>query len=252
MHEAFFFGPGDRQLFGSYHPPVHGNGQVLTVLCPPLFLDHTRTQLILRRVATCLAEKGQHVLRFDYRGTGDSFSDLEDVVVSDWIADIELAVQEGRAASGSRKVRLLGVRAGALVAARFASASADVDRLVLWDPVRDGAAYLEELRGVQTTLLERHPRLRRPERSEAIRECAGYRISERLLGDFGGLSARAYSGVPRDKVRIVSTSSDKRLPIEAVSHDVVQVACQWGTDVEDLIMPQPELLDRLISGLTAP
>ena len=37
MIEAFFFGPSNQQVFASYHPPVGGNGQVLTVICPPLF-----------------------------------------------------------------------------------------------------------------------------------------------------------------------------------------------------------------------
>ena len=41
-----------------------------------------------------LAERGQHVLRFDYRGTGDSFGELAEVSVHDWVEDIALAVRE--------------------------------------------------------------------------------------------------------------------------------------------------------------
>src|SRR5260370_27609992 len=72
------------------------------------------TDLVLRELAMALAERGQHVLRFDYRGTGDSFGELGKVTVADWLEDIALAVREGREISGSSMVRLLGVRAGAL------------------------------------------------------------------------------------------------------------------------------------------
>src|SRR5256885_15079409 len=70
MHEAFFFGPSDRQVFATYHPASGGSGQVLTVICPPLFSDYMRTHLALRELAISLAERGQHVLRFDYREIG--------------------------------------------------------------------------------------------------------------------------------------------------------------------------------------
>src|SRR4051812_11744102 len=111
--EGFYFGPIERQLFAAYHPAIGAGANVLTVICPPLFSDYMRTQRALREVAISLADRGQHVVRFDYRGTGDSFADLGDVTVSDWIEDIALAVREGCDLSGSSELRLLGVRAGA-------------------------------------------------------------------------------------------------------------------------------------------
>src|SRR6202171_251981 len=156
MHEAFFFGPGSQQVFANYHPARGGAGQVLTVICPPLFSDYMRTHLALRELAISLAERGQHVLRFDYRGTGASFGEIGEIGVCDWLEDIALAVREGREISGSSVVRLLGVRAGALLACRSAGASSDVQRLVLWDPVPDGASYLQALRRRQVALCERN------------------------------------------------------------------------------------------------
>ena len=159
MIEAFFFGPSNQQVFAAYHPPVGGSGQVLTVICPPLFSEYMRTQLALRELAISLAERGQHVLRLDYRGTGDSFGDLGEVAISDWVEDIALAVREGRDLSGSNVVRILGVRAGALLACRSAGASSDVQRLVLWDPVPDGAGYLQVLRRIQVAIVEQESSL---------------------------------------------------------------------------------------------
>src|SRR5882762_3056410 len=205
--EAFFFGPSNKQVFAIYHPPVQGGSEVLTVICPPLFMEFMRTQLALRKLAISLAERGQHVLRLDYRGTGDSFGDLGEVAISDWVEDIALAVREGRELSGSSVVRLLGVRAGALVACRSVGATNDVQRLVLWDPVSDGAGYLESLRRVQMAVLERNCYLSRAERREAMHEYAGYRLSERMTEEFCLLDANTYSSVPKSKLHIVSTTS---------------------------------------------
>jgi alpha/beta superfamily hydrolase len=43
------------------------------------------THLVLRELSMAFAERGQHVLRFDYRGTGDSFGELGKVTVADWL-----------------------------------------------------------------------------------------------------------------------------------------------------------------------
>ena len=252
MNEAFFFGPADQQLFGNYHAPVAGDGQVLTVICPPLFFDYMRTQLTLRRLALALAERGQHVLRFDYRGTGDSFGDLGEVTVSDWVEDIALAVREGLDISGTQKVRLLGVRAGALLACRLPGALSNFQRLVLWDPVSDGAAYLQETRHIQATMVQRHLRLSRDERHQGMLEYAGHPVSERMLDEFRLLDASAYSSVPSSKLQVVSTLPVKPFPVAGVSQHVAAVACNWEMDTEEPMMPQSVLLERLILCLTTP
>jgi pimeloyl-ACP methyl ester carboxylesterase len=246
--EAFFFGPSNEQVFASYHPPVGGSGQVLTVICPPLFHEYMLTQLALRELAISLAERGQHVLRLDYRGTGDSFGNLGEVAISDWVDDIALAVREGRDLSGSGVVRLLAVRAGALLACRSAGASSDVQRLVLWDPVPDGAGYLQALRRIQVAI-ERDLHLSRAERRETLHEYAGYRLSERMLEEFRLLDASAYSSVPKSKLHVVSTSPEAGFPVQGVSQDVARFACNWETDLANLMTPKP-VLERLNVCLT--
>jgi pimeloyl-ACP methyl ester carboxylesterase len=250
VFEAFFFGPQDQQVFANYHPPVGGSGQVLTVICPPLFNEYMRTQLALRELAISLAERGQHVLRFDYRGTGDSFGDLEEITISDWLEDIALAVREGRDLSGSKVVQLLGVRAGALLACRSAGASSDVQRLVLWDPVPDGAGYLQALRRIQVAILEGNLYLSRAERRETLHEYAGHRLSERMLEDFRLLDASTYLSVAQSKLYVVNTSSEARFPVPGVSHDMALFACNWDTDLENLLTPKP-VLERLSACLAA-
>jgi pimeloyl-ACP methyl ester carboxylesterase len=249
MHEAFFFGPGDRQVFANYHPPSGGAGLVLTVICPPLFSDYMRTHLALRELAISLAERGQHVLRFDYRGTGDSSGELGEVAVSDWLEDIALAVREGREISGCSAVRLAGVRAGALLACRSPGSRDDVERLVLWDPVPDGSGYLQMLRRTQAALCERNLYLSHPERREAMNEYAGYTLSERVLEDLRLIDASAYSSIPKDKLHVVATSSAAGFPAQGVAQDVAPFACNWDTLADNVIVPRP-VLERLVACLT--
>jgi pimeloyl-ACP methyl ester carboxylesterase len=249
--EALFFGPSNQQIFAAYHPAIGGSGKVLTVICPPLFSDYMRTQHALRELAISLAERGQHVLRFDYRGTGDSFADLGDVTVSDWVEDVTLTVREGHDLSGSSVVRLLGVRAGALLACRSVSACSNVQRLVLWDPVAAGASYLQTLRRIQATILEGFPYLGRAERRDALHEYGGYRLSERMLEEFRLLDASTYANVPTSRLHVVNTSSEGSFPVHGVPQDIVRFACNWETDLFNLMTAKP-VLNRLISCLTAP
>ena len=200
-------------------------------------------------MAVSLAEAGQHVLRFDYRGTGDSFGDLGDATISDWLEDVALAVQEGREISGCGSVQILGVRAGALFACKSLGAASEVARLVLWDPITDGAEYLGELRRVQSKLIERNVYLTRAERREGRRDYATYRLSERMLQDFRALDATAFAGVEKSKMSVVMSSSPGAFPVEGVSLEVVGHPCHWDTDFEDLIDPIP-VLERLIAHLS--
>lgn len=251
MHEAFFFGPPAQRIFASYHPPAAGIGQVLTVICPPLFSEYMRTHPALRELAGALAEKDQHVLRFDFRGSGDSFGELEQLAVSDWIEDIALVVREGCEISECSEVRMVGVRGGALLACKAMGASAQVRRFVVWDPVIDGAGYLQALRRVQKELCEQNFHLGRAERDKAMHEYSGYTLSDRMVKELGSLDASAYSNVPRGMLRAVSTTTAGDFPVAGVQPDVIPFRCNWDTVTAELIVARP-VLERLVECLTRP
>jgi len=249
MQEGFFFGPGEHRIFANYHPAAGAGGRVLTVVCPPLFSDYMRTHLALRELAISLAQRGQHVLRFDYRGTGDSFGELGEVTVADWLADIALAVREGLEISGSSMVRLVGARAGALLACAATRALSDVQRLVLWDPISTGADYLKLLRRVQAIIVRRNDYLSRAERREASHEYAGYQLSQRMVDEFRLLDASAYSSVPKSKLHVIRSSSGTDFPVPGASQELVAVDCKWDTAASELILTRP-VLERLVACLT--
>ncbi|MES2825864.1 MAG: alpha/beta fold hydrolase [Pseudomonadota bacterium] len=143
--DAFYFGPSASYLFGAYHPPQNGNRREGIVLCNPFGQEYMRAHRSLRRLAINLAAQGYAVLRFDYRGTGDSAGTLESVTAQDWQDDISIAVQELMDVAAVTKVSLLGLRVGALLAAQVAAKNPKISRLVMWDPVVSGQAYIDEI-----------------------------------------------------------------------------------------------------------
>ena len=158
-------------------------------------------------------------------------------------------VREGREISGSSAVCLLGVRAGALLACAAARDSSNVQRLVLWDPISNGAGYLQVLRRIQAMMLQQNFYLSRAERREATHEYAGYSISKRMVEEFHLLDASVYSSVPKGALHVVSTSSKTGFPVAGVPQDVVPFRCDWDTAAQELIMSRP-VLERLIACLT--
>jgi len=139
---------GNPALFGTYHPPTQSPNQSAraVLLCPPIGHEHTRAHRAVRTLARGLARAGQHVLRFDYRGMGESWGYPVDGGVEAWCDDIVIALEELASLSGTRRVVLVGVRVGALLAVHAASSGRlrnfEFEQLVLWDPVLSGDEFL--------------------------------------------------------------------------------------------------------------
>lgn len=140
-----FFGSAEVPLYGVYHPPRENPRDAGVVLCYPFGQEYMRAHRAFRQLALLLTRKGYHVLRFDYRGTGDSSGDMDGVTADDWVADVGSAIAELREVAGVSSVSVVGLRLGALVAAAACSGRDDIDRLVMWDPILSGAAYESEL-----------------------------------------------------------------------------------------------------------
>ena len=251
MQEAFFFGRDRAQIFACYHPPFGGGGRVLTVVCPPLFSEHVRTHKALRDIALLLAAAGQHVLRFDYRGTGDSSGELDACSVADWTRDITDTIAEGRDIADCSIVRVLAVRAGALIACEAVGASPEVDRIVLWDPVLDGAAYLDELRKAQAVLCQRNNFLSRTDRHRIMTEYGGYTLSQEMVRQMALLGSQTYAAVAPGKLWVVTTSPDAGVPDSCGHRELIPFNCGWDHIATEVVVPRP-VLESLRECLTRP
>lgn len=142
----FFFGPSKRQLFGIYDAPP-GVSHRGVILCYPWGQEYLSAHKSFGALARRLARNGNHVLRFDYYGSGDSAGAGTEATLSSWLEDLDWALDEIRDMAELRSIALVGLRLGAAIATKAALKHDTVQKLVLWDPVFDGEAYLEELFG---------------------------------------------------------------------------------------------------------
>ena len=140
-----FFGRSDAPLYGVYHAPAGPERREGIVLCYPFGQEYLRSHRAFRRLAAQLSDSGFHVLRFDYRGTGDSSGEMEDVSPSDWLDDTIVAVTELKDMTGVDRITLVGLRLGALIAAHACMSRIGVHGLVAWDPILCGRSFREEL-----------------------------------------------------------------------------------------------------------
>ncbi|MBD0320621.1 MAG: alpha/beta fold hydrolase [Gemmatimonadetes bacterium] len=140
-----FFGDSKRPLFGVYHPPRGRQELGGVVLCYPVGQEYMRAHRAFRQLAMLLSKAGFHVLRFDYFGTGDSGGESDEGSVPAWVDDICTAVDELRDTSGVKSVSLVGLRIGGALAALAGSRRAELDRVLLWDPVVQGKEYVRAL-----------------------------------------------------------------------------------------------------------
>ena len=200
------------------------------MICPPLGQEYIRSHRTCRILASRLAEKGQDVLRFDYYGTGDSGGDAEELSVSGAIEDTLAGIEEIKDVAQVRRVTLVGLRAGALIAAHAARASPAVDRLVLWDPVTDGKAYAvdEILSGT-------------PVGSSGDVETRGFVFSKTIQRELAQASLTALDRFPANVLILVREDSDEFRQLEthvrtagaAVDFEYAESPPSW-TEMADL------------------
>jgi uncharacterized protein len=151
----FHFGPEDAPLFGVYTPPrASVVQQAAVLLCAPIGMEYMRTQYTFRLLASQLAAAGIHVLRFDYRGMGDSSGSVGKGQLDCWLDDIVFAARELYELSGVESPIVIGLRMGAALGIlALASRKIKAKALVLWDPVVHGHDYLATLKRMHAELI---------------------------------------------------------------------------------------------------
>ena len=104
--------------------------------------------------------------------------------VSRWLADIRRAASELRELSGAQTLSLVGLRLGAALAATACDQGLDADQLILWDPVVEGASYLQSQEQMHSTVLAslraKAGRSWRPTPDSSTPELLGFPYSDTL------------------------------------------------------------------------
>lgn len=192
----FFFPSGDCHLFGVMHIPAASRRNTAFLFCTPFGEEKLWTHLVYVNFARALASHGYPVLRFDYRGTGDSEGNFEDATLESCLADIRSAIEILKDQSDqTERLGLLGLRMGATLAALTAETLPQISTLVLWEPILNVDEYMQDLLRVNlTTQMALYKEIRQ-NREALIRSMKdgltanvdGYEISAEMFEQFSSL-----------------------------------------------------------------
>lgn len=142
--EPFFLEAAHGERFCLYHAP-HGPCRGALLYVHPFGDEMNRTRRLAAQQARALAERGIGVLQLDLHGCGDSSGDFAQARWETWKDDLALGHAWLQARLGV-PVGLWGLRLGALLALDYAAGAAVAPaRLLLWQPVTAGAAYLAQV-----------------------------------------------------------------------------------------------------------
>lgn len=141
-----FFPSGTRGqcLYGAIYLPQDNLAATGLVIVPPIGRERLRCYHETANLARSLAANGVPVLRFDYRGEGESSGDFAHSTISSRVEDIVTAVEQLKRRSGVDQVCLLGLRLGGLLAV-MAAEQAGIQRMILCDPVGNPSSYARDL-----------------------------------------------------------------------------------------------------------
>ena len=186
--EPIWLGPPSRCLYSALHR-APAAALIGVVLVPPLLHEQPRSRRFITEVASQLAASGLPCLRFDFRGTGDSPGRDDEVDFASMAADLQVATAGLRELAGVDQVALLAWRGAALLANAWLQQGRRGDRVVLWEPILDGADWLRDLQNndARERAVRPRPRPGVPRASaQDDGQLMGFAASPRLREDLAG------------------------------------------------------------------
>lgn len=150
--EPFFFENEGSQLFGVLHHPNPEEVEIrkeAVLFCHAFAEEKAVSHRILFEFAMALCRQGYPVLRFDYRGCGDSEGDFNEMSLSSQLSDIRQACNFLLEYPGVDRLCLFGLRLGGTFAALVAEDDPRIRDLVLWEPIIEGQGNLDQFLRLQ-------------------------------------------------------------------------------------------------------
>lgn len=124
--------------------PSNGDGnRRAIVFCAPFGEEVNRSRRTVHLAARGLAAAGHEVLLVDPFGAGDSAGEFADATWNIWTRDTIEAARWLCSSSGLDRLVLWGLRTGAATALEVAAA-VPCERLLLWQPVVSGSAFVTQ------------------------------------------------------------------------------------------------------------
>ena len=260
--EPLYFGPSTKPLFGCYYAPLAGvTRDCGVVLCYPMGEEYIRFHRACRELALRLSNVGFRVLRFDFYGCGDSGGRFDQASTGQWLTDLDTAIRDMRRGCGVTKVCLVGLRLGGTLSIMAGSGRQDIDGMVLWDPVINGIAHIEELTTLHHKMLQyAHVKPKRLMTDGKQAEILGFPLADSLIQDLESIDLLAIRHKPANNILVIESNEEvgqERLAqhlrgvgahVAYQQHPSPQIWV-WTEDVIRILVPHP-ILEATVSWIS--
>lgn len=228
MATQMFFALSKSPLYGIFHPAVDAKKSVL--ILNSIGYEYMRSHRAIKSMAQQFSRKGIHSLRFDYRGTGHSSDNLENITLDTLLEDCNYAIDELIKLSNHNSVHIVALRFGALLAllAGQADNANRISSITLWDPIIHGHQLFDEMNQAATALDdEKDPYLSNRSREHSLPDTQaylGYVFSNTLVQSIENISIDTLLDIPTRLSVFLGGSHETPAPLKREGVTVQRVA----------------------------
>ncbi len=146
MEKIITFQNKDQRLVGMTHSPDTDERAPAVLMCHGFTGDRIESHFIFVKMARRLADAGFFVLRFDFRGSGESEGEFKEMTIPDEVDDarVALAWLRSQPEVDPERVSVLGLSLGGAIAATLAGDDENISALVLWSALAEPVRFVEE------------------------------------------------------------------------------------------------------------
>jgi len=146
MEKQITFTNHGQQLVGMIHLPKTDARAPAVLMCHGFMGDRIESHFIFVKMARRLANAGYIVMRFDFRGSGESEGEFSDVTIPAEVDDarVALAWLRGQPEVDPKRVSLLGLSLGGAIAATLAGEDGNIAALVLWSALAEPSVFVAQ------------------------------------------------------------------------------------------------------------
>ncbi len=174
---------------GWLHQASGGRG---VIICGSFGFEDLCSHRSLAVLAEKIALAGQPALRFDWSGCGDSAGSLSDPgLVDRWRGNLRAAIAFMTDMVGVGEIALVGLRAGASLAAEIAAEHGGVARLAMIAPPASGKSFVRELKA-----LSRLTAVEGDEAAPGALAVAGFHIPAEAVASLQAIVPAALAAAP--------------------------------------------------------
>jgi pimeloyl-ACP methyl ester carboxylesterase len=202
MQGGIMIGVSFARCAGWLHKADGGRG---VILCSPHGFEELCARKSWKALADRLAAAGMPTLHFDYHGTADSDGSSDDPGrVDAWRTSIREAARWLEVNLGVTEIVIIGLRAGALLAALEAEKHGKILGLGLLAPVQSGRQYVRELKGLARIMAPPNSHLAKLSDARPGIDVCGFHERPETLADMESLNLAGFERAPARDVLLLS------------------------------------------------